>query len=551
MMRSTIKSLRAKLTLIAVVSAATVLIESHMGSAAAQSADEPKGSLTVLVPTLGGEKWFNPTTDVPEVTAMMPMHESLLYRDIQSGAVVSPDGRLAETWSMSPDARTYTFHLRQGVVFHGDWGELSAEDVKFTIEKATSEGSKNGAVGYLSETVESIETPDRYTVVLRLKKPSLGLTNYLTEILPNLGIISKKYYEAVGEEANNRTPVATGPYRFASHSLGESITFEAVEGHWRVTPSIKTITIKAVPDAAARLLMLQAGQADIAPISYDQLREVEGAGLKVVGLQNQSLVTVLLTGQYLNPAYDLKDTPPWAVPDKEKAYKVRRALSLLINREEIVQYVLGGRGSVDKATAFGFVPTNIGFDPSGVTDPYDPERARELLREAGYTDPGQLSITIDLAEHPSRPYGAKVLEAVGQMWQAFGIDVKVQKSEWAAFTSANAARQTTAAYVFPSPAYDDAAALLAFYTRSTDRGSWTGESVEMDDLLNTALAAVAPEDVQSTRHDLWKYLYDNIPAIPVAYADLLFAVNPKLEWPAMPGTIAYTVHNYEYMRIED
>jgi peptide/nickel transport system substrate-binding protein len=536
--------------LVAMMCVALLNIQNLAQVAQAQTNDAPAGSITVLVSTLGGEKWFNATTNVPEVIALMPMFESLLYRDVDTGQIVTSEGRIAQSWEVAPDASSYTFRLRDGVQFHDGWGPLTAEDVKFTIERAMSDGSQNGAVSYLKETISRVETPDKLTVIIHLKKPSLALTNYLTEMIPNLGVVSKKYYESVGEDGYNREPIGSGPYKFVSHTPGESITFEAVEDHWRVTPDIKTVKIMAVPDAAARLLLLKAGQADIAPVSYDQMTSVKDSGLEVLSLKNQSLVSVLLTGQYLEPGYSSEETPPWAGSDAVSAYKVRRALSLAINRADIVEYILGGRGSAEQATAFSFVPTNIGFDPAGTTDPYDPEKARQLLAEAGYSDPSDLSITIDLAEHSARPYAAKVLEAVGQMWQQLGINVNTQKSEWSAFVSENSARKTTAAYGFAAPAYDDAAALLAFFSRSTDRSSWTGESEELDSLLNAALAAIEPDKVRATRRELWLHLYETIPAIPVVYADLLFAMNPKLEWEAMPGTIAYTVHNYEYMRLE-
>jgi peptide/nickel transport system substrate-binding protein len=503
--------------------------------------------LTVLVASLGGENWLMPNTDISSLLALQPMYESLLSRDLPSGQVVRQKGRLAESWEMSPDAMTFTFNLRRGVPFHGGWGEVTADDVKFSMDLALRPDAKNPGSSYFRGQIASVEIVSPTRVVFHMKKPSIGLPIRLSEMVINLGITSKKYVESVGESAASRKPIGTGPYRFASHDFGQSIKFEAVENHWRQTPKIKTVVIRAVPNAATRLAMLKSGAADLAPIGFDDIQDIERAGLRIQALENQSLVTLLMQGQYLKPAYDPAQTPPWAQADPEKALKVRRALSLAINRKEIVDYVLHGRGRAEGACAFSFFPQNVGYNASCLADPYDPGRARQLLREAGYASPADLKLTVDLAEHPARPFGARVLEAIAQQWRTLGIGVKTQKSEWRMVSDKSAARKAIEIATYPAPAADDAAELLAYYTRSTDRESFSGESEQLDRLLNDALTAVSPEAVRKTREALFEHLYRNVTAIPVVYAHLLYAKNAKLDWPALPGSVAYYVHNYEFM----
>jgi ABC-type transport system substrate-binding protein len=514
------------------------------------AAHAAQGQITVLTPTLGSENWLQPNTDTSAAHALQPMYESLLYRDEKTGRIVTGKGRLAETWDMSADGLTYTFNLRKGVQFHGGHGEMTAADVKLSFELAARQDSKNPAASLFRGQVESVDIINPYRIVFRMKRPSIGLPIRLSEMQTNLGILSKKHYDAVGEATAARQPVGTGPYRFAGHDLGQFIRYEAVDKHWRQTPAIKTIVIRAVPNDATRLAMLKSGSADLATVGFNDVAEVEKAGLTIQSLENSSLVSFMLLGQYLKPAYEPATTPPWAQADPEKALKVRRALSLAINRKELVDYVLQGKGRVEQACAFSFVPSNVGFNQSCQPDPYDPVRAKQLLVEAGIARPADLQMTVELAEHPARPFASKVLEAVAQQWRTLGITVKTQKSEWRAFEERNIARRAIEVATYAAPAFDDAAELLGFYSRSTDRLSYTGESPVLEKLMPEALAAVNRDDVRKTREALFEYLYKNVPTIPVVYAHLLYAKNPKLDWPALPGTVAYYIHNYEYMSLK-
>ena len=228
---------------------------------------------------------------------------------------------------------------------------------------------------------------------------------------------------------------------------------------------------------------------------------------------------------------------------------VREALSLAIDRQEIVDFVLAGRGTTDNACVHSWWPHFPGFDPDCESDPFDPDRATSLLAEAGYASPGDLEITIDFAQHPGRPWCGKVAEAVAQQWTNLGISVNTQFTEYGIVEGLTSTREANFAFCYPPPVYNSGTQLWSFYSRTTDRLSYSGESEELDRLINEALSGEGGTDEQkeTTAAALFDFAYENRLGLPIAFADLLYAKDACLEWDSLPGTVAFYVHNYEFM----
>jgi peptide/nickel transport system substrate-binding protein len=506
-----------------------------------------RAELVMLTATLGAENWLTPFTGLPELGLLEPMFESLLFRDYATGLVVEREGRLAQTWDRSPDAKTFRFQIRRGVPFH-DGGELTAEDVAYSFELAMMPDAKNPAASYFRSQIASVTVDNPYALTLNMRQASPGLPFRLTEMLINFGITSKRYVTSVGPDQARRRPVGTGPYKFSESRPGEFLRFAAVANHWRKTPSIGTLTVRAVPDDAARLNMLRAGEGDLAAIGFDDVPVLEQARRKVDRVRNMINCGIQLQGQYLRRNYPESQTPPWAQSDARKALAVRRALSLTIDRAAIVENVLHGFGTPNGAAVAGFFPANKGYPESAQADAFQPDRARALLREAGYAEPAQVRFTVDLVVQPTRPWNALLMEAVAQQWSNFGFDVTMQRSDYAAFVDRTISRRAVEAWCYPPAYFDDAAELLSFYTRSTDRLSYTGESEALDRLMAESLGAVSDAEIQQTRSALFAYLSENIPSLSVCYADQLYGLNPSLAWPRPPT--AFTTAYFENARYE-
>src|SRR6266511_1382681 len=240
---------------------------------AATPTPRPEGTLTVAVATFGNERWLPHRYVAAEDIVLKPM--------------------LAERWEVLDGGRTWKFHLRKGVPFHGGGGEVTAEDVKFTFASIVKEGSSNALAPWF-RPLTSMEIEDPHTIALRFEKPMVTFDNRVTQgLFPSAAFIhSKKYIETVGEEGAERHPVGTGPWRFVEHIRGDRIVYEAVEDHWRAVPHFKRLVFLKVPEPATRMAMLRAGSVDVIEIGGEYVAELKQVGVRTLTMPNVAWVYV-------------------------------------------------------------------------------------------------------------------------------------------------------------------------------------------------------------------------------------------------------------------
>ena len=508
-----------------------------------------RGTVVYAFGSIGNQNWLGPTAPFQSQATIMPMYEYLLCRDYQTGDVLQGSGQLAETWSHNDDFSQYTFVLRKGIQFHDGWGELTSADVKFSMELAIQDDSVNPNKPDFSR-VDSIETPDDYTVIVNLTEPNVQLPSILNEVIPAMPIVSKTYVETVGQQEASFRPIGTGPYEFHSHELDVSVAFEAVDNHWRVTPGVEIIEFRVVTEEATMAAMIDAGEAQMAPTTFDEIPRIDAdPNLKVVSLSGVRFPAVYLPGEYLEPQYDSENTPPWATDNEENNIKIRKALSLAIDRQEIIDFLFGGRGTTEGACVQSFWPAAPGYDPDCEVDGYDPEAAKALLAEAGYPDPSELVIPVDYAEHPQLTYTGAVMQAVAQQWQAaLGVQIESSQTDYRTYQALSGQEGAYAAFVYSAPFFDNPCTLLGYYTRTGDFFSYTGESEELNDLMNTCVAQVFPEDVAAAHADVFNYIYDRTLGIPIGYVDSVLVFTSNLDWIGLPAPWNPYMTRFEYLR---
>jgi len=355
--------------------ALTVILGAWFSLAAPVSA-APEGQITIARTESTAARWFDPAEMDGAVTFFFyayALHDALVKP--MPGNSLTPS--LAESWSASPDGLSYEFVLRKGVRFHN--GEpVTAEDVKFSFDRYRGAGAKT-----LKDRVAAVEIVDPGRVRFRLRRPWLDFLTFYGTLTTGAGwIVPKKYVEKVGEDGFKKAPVGAGPYKFVSFKPGVELVLEANEHYWRKTPTVKTLVMRSVPDVSTRLVMLKRGEADIAyAFSSSLAEEIK----RTPGLTLRPFYASLTVWLVFTEQWDPKS--PWA--DR----RVRLAANLAIDRQAINQAETLG---LSKVTA-SIIPRSLEGAWPAPLYPHDPQKARQLLAEAGYPkgfDAGPIAVDI-------------------------------------------------------------------------------------------------------------------------------------------------------------
>jgi peptide/nickel transport system substrate-binding protein len=350
-----------------------------------------------------------------------PMYEYLFDVDPATWDYARP--MLAERWQMSSDAKTWTLFLRRGVTFHENWGEMTAEDVKFSLELLMGKDAIATTTAYWRKLVDRIEVVDRHTVRFHLKGPEPDLFFELSSAR-EAQILSKKYIESVGIEKAAAKAIGTGPYQMAEWRKGEFIRYRALDKHWRVVPQFKELVYRFAPEDSTRVAMLRTGEADIVELPRSLKKEVTAAGFEARrALWPAMVVFGMLGGQYLKerPTFDAK--VPWL--DK----RVREAINLAINRKAIAEHLFLGEA---EQTAVPIIPAWVKEfnNPAWKPYPHNPERAKQLLAEAGY--PNGFAAEWRSYPLPGVPELVSISEALQIDLARVGVKLNLKLTEYAA-----------------------------------------------------------------------------------------------------------------------
>ncbi|MCA1525316.1 ABC transporter substrate-binding protein [Bradyrhizobium yuanmingense] len=345
----------------------------------------------------------------PTNAAAAAIAEVTLYNIYETLTKINEDGStsplLAESWTASPDLKTYTFKLRKGVKFHN--GEtFDSAAVKFSFERNAAPTSTNKDKS-LYHAFEKVETPDADTVVITVKysEPNLPFL---------LGQAGGSIVEPKSAGTNVTQPVGTGPYQLGAWAKGSSITLNKW-ADYRNASAIKLskVTIRFISDPAAQAAALLSNDVDAFPRIATRV---------VAQFKSDPRFTVLIGGSRAKTIV--------AINHRKKPLddvRVRRAILAAIDRKALIDGAVEGYG-----TPIGsfYTPGSLGYvDTTGI-NPYDPEKAKKLLTEAGVTTPLELSLKL-----PPPPYARQGGEIVAAQLAKVGIIAKIENVEWAQWLS--------------------------------------------------------------------------------------------------------------------
>lgn len=443
---------------------------------------------------------------------------TLLY-DFLVGA--NPDGSLstangaAERWELSPDGLTWTFWLRRDITFH-DGTKLTAEDVKWSLEMVIKPESIAGFAVRLRRSIAEVEAVDPYTLVIRTQKPDLWLAQDLSMAAGHeMAILPKAYYEQVGVEGFTANPIGSGPYKWVKGLTGAFIELEAVDQHWAEgVPKYKMVKYMVVPEESTRIAMLQTGEVDIISASRERVPELQTKGFNVFVKERGSVM-----GCYFHQQWD-------SVPIADK--RVREALNLAINREEIAQFIFAGQAKLMAMYPVGSFAVAAGADPSLQPYPYDPEKAKQLLAAAGYAN--GFETTIYSYGREDVPEMARLIEAIAGYMAEIGVKLNIFATEYAiARTRRMTHKMPGHISCLGTPNRSNPGHLLTLiYALHHSSSKFTDHQVpELDAMIETAQTAKTEADVKRILGDIHRWLYHDYATLPIAEASIPFLANPK------------------------
>jgi peptide/nickel transport system substrate-binding protein len=365
-------------------------------------AEQQRNALVVAMPLL--RQQFDPTLQVaiPDFGTYQFLFDGLL----NLGAEGKVPG-LAQSWAVSADGKQLDFKLRNGVKFHnGD--ALTAEDVKFTYERLLQPGNTHSYRQAFVELLERVEVvaPDHARFHLKAPWPAF----FTSARYPLVGIVPKAYYEKVGSKGFQKAPIGTGPYKLAGLQAAEWNRFEANADYWNGAPKVKAVTIRLVKEPFTSYAMLERGEADI-------VVGLTGPLLERIR-HNPKLRVVLSKYNGTSGLYFNKTSFPQSA-DK----RVRQAIAYAVNRDAIAKNLLSG---ICEPASSIFTPVTYGFKDGLSVVPYDPEKAKSLLKEAGVKSGYTVTYALHTESFASLPNAPQVLEAIAGNLEAIGFKVERQ-----------------------------------------------------------------------------------------------------------------------------
>ena len=540
--------------------APTAMPAPTMAPAGAMMMSEPSGAINAGIKETGPFFLHPSTLGNPQifVQGTAPIGEGLL----QVGLDREVKGLLAESWSVSDDFLTWTFKLNKGVQFHKGYGELTSEDVVWSMQQwGLGKHPGAGALTKFWEDRPGSETPDDYTVAVNTGEPVVKIVAERWHMIPGGGssfIASKKQTDELGVEEASVQMSATGPWEIIDHKTGEFWKMAAVPDHWRQTPEFAELVFWEIPEESSRIAGFQTGQLDTFLMNFDTIPLVEAVeGARLMTIPNAVNMRMRIYGNWYpiegvepRPGYDpdlpwVSASPDFDSPEWERARKVREAFFTAIDREALVEVILGGRGHTNMPLS-GYTDALDLLEGRNLPE-FNPERAKQLLADAGYPDGFSVTLTPSI-----RGAAAEVesCEVIAQMWNDIGLDVNFQRIPYGTLRPQLVARTYQgvtchAGATSPTPAsgYGSYLSVNPF-----NRGV---EHPWLEEKMTAARAAVDPADRRRLEKELGIFLLENYVTDMIYYTlDAVWPVGPRLEeWTEHVRTSDLRqINGYEFIR---
>lgn len=453
--------------------------------------------------------------ETPAVDVTCQIFDTLVAVNPETNEI---EPQIAESWEQV-DELTYTFKIRQGIKFH-DGSDLTAEDVKFSLDRAIN----TAAVSYIVDFIDTVTVDDEYTVTVKTKAPYAPALRNLA--IPFAAIVPKAVVEA-DEDAFILNPVGSGPYQFVEWKQGDHVTLKAFDDYYAGKPATENLIMRVIPETSQRSIALETGEIDLAyDLAVNDLNKVrENPDLTVY--ENPSLTCGYIS-MNMNKA-------PFDNP------LVREALSCAIDRQTIIDTINAGSGQPADAI---IAPSVFGYYSTGVRE-YDPERAKELLAEAGYPDGFKTSLWVN--DNQSR---IEMCQAIQNMFQQIGVDCAVEVIEFGSFITRTSAGEHDMAYFSWTTSSADADYTYYSLEHSTQQGQAGNRSFIADPEVDALIEEARTNTDEAARKEIYKELAIKLDEInnnmPIFYNTTNVGASQKVEGFVMD---ANGYHNLDTVKV--
>jgi len=470
----------------------------------------PKRGGTLVLGTTSGLVEFNPWLTLSPQSNFVSgqVMNSLVY--MNSEFEIVPD--LAESWEISPDGLSYTFHLVHNATFH-DGVPFTSADVKYTFEEVATTTKS----AYIYEDILTrVDTPDNYTAILRLSKPCPFFMDMIGTIYKSGGILPKHLYEGtnVVENPYNKEPIGTGPFKFVEWKKGEKCVMDRNPNYFKTDewgnqlPYLDGVVIAVISDPDAMFTAFEAGEVDIWPIvetpRYDDLEAISGVALTIKGGWGYQVVAQAFLNHQEFPTNNLE---------------VRKALAHAADRELVIEAAYAGRADIANTPLYTISPYH---NPNVPGYEYDPAKAEQILDDAGFprgTDGWRFDgLEVELASDITRGLEYKAAEILTDNFRSIGINVKQLALDYPMFCDTMAEHSVNIWGAFYSSGPDPS---LGSPTRTMHseltQGAWANVGLYNNSRVDELLDAAMYEQDQVKRTAMWHEVQQ------IAYEDV-FAV---------------------------
>ncbi len=426
---------------------------------------QPQGTLVVaevLIPPLTQLQSKDAVGSVGGAGVDWQIHEGIIKPQLTTPGIYPSQNlyepELARSWAVAYDLSKITFALQEGVQWHNGWGEFTADDVVWTYNNSFEEGSVGNAGDQISAGHKvGWEAFGKYTAIMNVAADgfdttwgvyhgSFGWDN-------TYGMTCKHCFDELGEDRFMTTPIGTGPFKAEKWVANDEAVMEWVGSHWRYLPYVDTLRVVEIPEELTREAALRTGEVDMSPVGLANLSDVVAAtGGTGIPMGNAWPQTINMSGNYWAdwcpacpegeqdwaatppPGYTPDSDHPWIGrygddESMENARLVRWAMAMAIDRDLIVETVMRGFSEPVYIAFHTQFNQNTPYFKDEWIIPFDPDKARANLAEAGYPD----GFEVEIWSTDSLPtlWNPEVMDAVAQMWrQHLNLDVTIDRTPY-------------------------------------------------------------------------------------------------------------------------